>query len=124
MSTRRAPGLAMLVAVSSALAVLVMTGCAPGSEFPPSGSHEPEVVAAREKVAAEHEELLGMAALGGPLSVSIQDYCKSGTYSAVWGPHDPYYWSCGRATSWVVGTDTTDPAELIAAYRAHLTAIG
>ncbi|MFK4834324.1 hypothetical protein ACI3KY_01190 [Microbacterium sp. ZW T2_14] len=124
MSTLRARCLAMLVAVTSGFVVVVLSGCAPASVSPPSGSHDPDVVAAREEVAAEQEGLLATAALGEPLSVGVQDYCKRGTYSAVWGPHDSYYWSCGRVTSWIVGTDTEDPAELIAAYRAHLTAIG
>lgn len=102
-----------------------MFGCAIAPrELPPSGANEPDVVAAREEAAAAEETLLAKTAMGEPISKSVQDYCKSGTYSEPWGPRDPYYWSCGHVTSWVVGTDIGDPAELIAVYRAHLTSIG
>lgn len=113
-----------MVAVMVA-SVLSMSGCAvvPG-EFPPSGANEPDVVAAREEAAAAQGELLANAAMGEVISEAVLDYCRSGSYSEPWGPRDPYYWSCGHVTSWVVGTDSEDPGELIAAYRAHLASIG
>lgn len=105
--------------------VLLMSGCAIAPhDDPPSGADEPNVVAAREEATAAEERLLAKTAMGELLSESVQDYCKSGTYSKPWGPRDPYHWSCGHVTSWVVGTDIEDPAELIAAHRAHLTSIG
>jgi hypothetical protein len=72
------------------------------------------VVAARAAAVAEEQDLLVAASLGEPITTSVQDTCKRGTYSAPWGPYDPYYWSCGHVTSRVVSTATVDPAQLIA----------
>ena len=125
MRTHRSRLLAMGVAAISGLLLFATSGCSIAPrEFPPSGANEPEVVAARQAAAAAEEELLAATALGEPISTSVQDYCQSGTYSEPWGPRDPYFWACGHVTSWVVGTDLQDPAELIAAYRAHFASIG
>jgi len=115
---------ATLVAIAAA-GLLPLSACASGAgQPPPSGAHDPEVVAARAAAVAEEQDLLVAAALGEPITTSVQDTCKRGTYSAPWGPYDPYYWSCGHVTSRVVSTATVDPAQLIADYRAHLAEVG
>ncbi len=122
---RGQPGWAVLAGASILGLLISTTGCAStSSDFPPSGAEEPEVVAASEQAASEQENLLKATALAEPISTSVQDYCASGSYSEPWGPRDPYYWSCGRVTSWVVGTEIQDPAELITAYRTHLISLG
>ncbi|PVW02964.1 hypothetical protein DEA06_14420 [Microbacterium sp. Gd 4-13] len=62
--------------------------------------------------------------MGEALSMGVRDGCESGTNSEPWGPRDYFYWRCNRTTSWVVRSDLGDPGEIIAAYRAHLAAIG
>jgi hypothetical protein len=106
-----------------AAALVVMSGCA-APELSPSGPDEPEVVAAREGLAQRQDSILTSVAMGTPLSVSVNDACDRGSYSAPWGPFDDYDWQCGRWTSWVVGSDIVDPGALIAAYRAHLSEAG
>ena len=81
-------------------------------------------MAAREQLAADQHEILTVAALEKPLSISVDDGCIRGSYSAPWGPFDGYHWQCRLATSWVVGSVLEDPALLIEAYRAHVSAIG
>lgn len=115
-----------VLSIAATLGVLLATsGCTIASgSFPPSGAEDPAVVTAREQAASEQEILLTTTAMSEPISTSVQDYCETGSYSEPWGPRDPYYWSCGRVTSWVVGTETHDPAELIMAYRARLISLG
>lgn len=113
----------LLLAVVCGSAALLMSGCA-SHEFPPSGSDQPHVVAAREEAAAEQDALLAKAVMGERISVSVNDNCRIGTYSEPWGPRDNYYWQCVHTTSWVVGSDLVDAGELIEGYRAHLSETG
>jgi len=114
-----------MVLVIAIAGLLPLSACAvEAGGFPPSGAHDSDVVAARTAAAADEQDLLIAAALGEPISTSVQDTCARGSYSAPWGPYDPYYWSCRHMTSRVVSTGTADPAQLISAYRAHLFAVG
>lgn len=126
MSRRRVPRFrAVLLSLIAVGALLPLSACASGSgHAPPSGAQDPEVVAARTAAAGAEDELLAAAAMGEVISTGVQDYCERGSYSAPWGPFDPYYWSCGHVTTRVVSTDTADPAALIAGYRARLGDIG
>lgn len=123
MGTRVGGRRAVLIAAGAVSLLLSTAGCALTSpEFPPSGAREPDVVAAREAAAAALETLLATAAMGEPLSTSVQDSCRPGSYSVPWGPFDSYFWLCEHQTSWVVAAGSADPAEVIAAYRSHLAA--
>jgi hypothetical protein len=106
-------------------AMLVLTACgSPNDSTAPSGADDPRTVAAREALAADQESALDAAALGEPVSKSIDDVCEHGSYSVPWGPFDSYDWQCERWTSWVVTTEITDAGVLIEAYRTHLLEAG
>lgn len=125
MSMRGSVALRWSVASAAVVLGLFMAGCAYAPESqPPSGADEPEVVAARGEAAEMQSALLEKAAMSPLLSVSVDDSCQSGSYSAPWGPFDLYYWKCEYWTSVVVGSDIADAGELIATYRAHLGSIG
>lgn len=117
MLRRRSSG--ALVAVIAT--VLTLAACQ-SQPFPPSGAHDPEVMAAREAAVAEERELLSELAMQQPLTEAATDYCDAGQNN--FKIRDPYFWTCGHSTIWVVPDAQTDPALLISAYRSHLETVG
>lgn len=125
MSMRGSVSFRWSVASACTALVLFLAGCGLASDPPPpSGADEPEAVAAREEAAETQGEILEKVAMSAPISVSVDDSCRRGSYSVPWGPFDDYYWTCEYRTTVVVGSDVTDAGELIAAYRTHLGSIG
>ncbi len=110
----------VIAAVGSVSLALLVAGCSQGHVD--AQAYDPYTVAQRADAAASTEAALSRATDGAMLTTQTTDVCSPGRKT--WWVQDFSAWSCARSSRWVVAVASSDPAEAIVGYRAHLTEAG
>ena len=119
-SVARRPRRLFVATVGCVAVVLAVSACSRGRVDPQE--YDPYTVAQRADAAASAEAALSRAAGGVVLTTETTDVCSPGQRN--WWVQDLSAWTCSRSSRWLVAPASGDPGEVIAGYRAHLTAAG